>query len=470
MRFNEFRSVEADFLEESKGIFGREAGDKFVHLDGREWELVEVLSFPQPDDNNGQFVDVAARDEAIKAFEEQNKNTIEWVNSPANNLLAFGVAVLDDLDGNHVLWGKYVQRILPTQMRNWKNAEIPQGWALATKSSMKMQAGYDPQNLIKVETVFDSVESIIATVEKNSPDAVRNVFAEALKDLAQGRMNEVRFPGMMDQQPAIRDYFGEIMQPIALMGGNIKGQAEDARQALADGYNWRDCGVRWPMAGNEPLCDSYIVVPTGQEIGISSKGGAGAAASAKNLADAVDAARKKNPDIIAPGGIAEYTAKIVEKIREVDQRNGPIEVGKMLKVELIDDKLNEEISKYIAEGKSDLENISPQAFEVVKRGTAKGLVPDAKGFNAGFALLSAASKYVAKVINENPQFSKGAIALLNMSDIVQIFTDVGKQKDDVIVRGFRAVYPPSFTGKVILEGGKNYYSTRIGGKMSFKIK
>src|SRR6056300_601592 len=118
MRFNEFRSVEADFLEESKGIFGREAGDKFVHLDGREWELVEVLSFPQPDDNNGQFVDVAARDEAIKAFEEQNKNTIEWVNSPANNLLAFGVAVLDDLDGNHVLWGKYVQRILRTQMRN----------------------------------------------------------------------------------------------------------------------------------------------------------------------------------------------------------------------------------------------------------------------------------------------------------------------------------------------------------------
>lgn len=469
MRFSDFKQVETNFLEESKGIFGRETGDKFVHIDGREWSLVEVVSFPQATDNNGQFVDVAARDEAVKAFEEQNSK-IEWVNSPANNLLAFGIAVLDDLDGNHVYWGKYVQRILPTQMRNWKNSEIPTGWALATKSAMKMQSGFDPQNLIKTDTVFDGIDSVIATVERNSPDPVRDVFTNALKDLAQGKMSEVRFPGMYEQNAAIRDYFGEIMQPIALMGGNVGGQAEDARQALADGYNWRDCGVRWPMKGNEPLCDSYIVVPSGQEIGISSKGGAGAAASAKNLADAVDAAKRKKPELVAEGGIASYTAKIVEKVRDVDQRNGPIEVGKMLGVELIDDKLNEEISKYIAEGKSDLENISPQAFEVIKRGTANGLVPDAKGFNAGFALLSAASKYVAKIINANPQFSKGAIALLNMSDVIQIFTEVGKQKDDVVVKNFRAVYPPSFTGTVMLEGGKNYYSTRIGGKMSFKIK
>jgi len=94
---------------------------------------------------------------------------------------------------------------------------------------------------------------------------------------------------------------------------------------------------------------------------------------------------------------------------------------------------------------------------------------ETKGFNAGYALLSAASKTVAKFINADDKFSKGAIALLNQSDIIQLYTKMGKRGDDAVLGQFNAVYPPSFTGKVLLEGGKNYYSSRVGGKMAFAI-
>ena len=36
------------------------------------------------------------------------------------------------------------------------------------------------------------------------------------------------FLGQKEIETAIRDYFGEIMGPVAMMGGAVLGQAEDA--------------------------------------------------------------------------------------------------------------------------------------------------------------------------------------------------------------------------------------------------
>lgn len=464
MRFNEFKQVEAKVLDESKGFFGRNAGDTFTHQDGREYKIVQVVAFP--DAQTQKFETPEARDEAIKSFQAEHENAeIEWVNKPARNMLAFGIAQLDDGDGNHVYWGKYMQQVGFDLMGAWANKQTPPGWALQTKGAQKFASGYDPQNLIKTENRFKGADNIINTVYKNSDDQIKDVFKEALQNLAQGN-GQVRFPEMYEQQAAIRDYFGEIMQPVALMGGVIGGQAEDARKELADGAEWRDCEVMWPMSMNAALCDSFMIAPNGAEIGISSKGGQGAAASSKNLYDAVVKARKNGKDIVEEGGVSEFAASIVTEIANNDQYYGPIAVGKLLGVDGVDDTLYKEIQKYIKEGKADLEGISPQAQKIIEPFNVK---LETKGFNAGYALLSAASKTCAKLVNSDDRFSKGAIALLNQSDIIQVFTNIGKDKNDVVLKDFRAVYPPSFTGVVKLEGGKNYYSSRVGGKMAFKI-
>jgi len=463
MRFYEFKQVTKTPLTESKGFFGRDAGDKFTHHDGREYAIVQVVAFP--DAQAQKFETPEARDQAIKAFQDEHGAEIEWVNQPRNNMLAFGIAQLDDQDGNHVFWGKYMQQVSFDMMGAWANKQTPPGWALQTKGAQKFAAGYDPQHLIGTEKEFQGTDSIINTVYQKSDDQVKDVFKEALQNLAQGS-SDVVFPEMYEQQAAIRDYFGEIMQPVALIGGVIQGQAEDARQELADGAEWRDCKVVWPMAMNAALCDSFMIAPNGAQIGISSKGGQGAAASSKNLNDAVQKAKKNGNDIVAPGGVSEFAASIVEAIANNNQYYGPIAVGKLLNVEGVNDKLYEEIQQYIEQGKTDLENMSSQAQKIMADFNVK---LETKGFNAGYALLSCASKTVAKVINAGNDFSKGAIALLNQSDIIQLYTKMGKKGNDAVLGEFRAVYPPSFTGKVLIEGGKNYYSSRVGGKMAFAI-
>lgn len=462
MRFNEFKFVETKMLEESKGFFGRAAGDKFTHQDGREYSIVQVVAFP--DAQQSQFETPQARDEAIKAFQQEHGGAeIEWINKPRNDMLAFGIAQLDTQDGTHAFWGKYLQRVGHDLMGSWSNKQTPPGWALQTKGAQKFAAGFDPQALIRTEATFDGADQIINTVYKNSDDQVKDVFKEVLQNLSQGR-GEVVFPEMYNQQAAIRDYFGEVMQPVALMGGVIKGQAEEARQILADGAEWRDCKVMWPMSMNAALCDSFMIAPNGQEIGISSKGGQGAAASSKNLYDAVKKAEKDgNTDILES---SKYTADIVRIIAETDQYKGPIEVAKHVGVEGASDELWNEIKGYIDTGKADLEGLSPAAQKIIEPFNVK---LETKGFNAGYALLSAVSKSAAKIVNANPEFSKGCLALLNQSSIIQLYTNIGKKGNDAVLKDFRAVYPPNFQGVVKLEGGKNYYSSRVGGKMAFKI-
>jgi hypothetical protein len=459
MRYSDFKLVETKVLAEAKGVFGRKTGDRFVHGDGREYSIVEVVAYP--DAQTQRFEDADARDAAIRQIEEENNITIEWVNKPASNMLAFGLAILDDADGGHVYWGKYLQFSKHDMLGTWGNNQVPPGWQLATKGAQKLQAGYDPQHLIGTEQEFTGVESVISQVESKAPEGVQDMFVGALKDLAQGNGNIV-FPGMNDQAPAIRDYFGEIMQPVALMGGVIKGQAEQAREVLAEGARWSDCRVMWPMSMNAALCDSFLIAPNGQEIGISSKGGSGAKASAKNLFDAAEKARKEgNTELLENNA---YTVDIVTRFHNLSAKEGPCSVGEYLKIPDINQKLQEEINKYMQNGKSDLEGISKQAQQML---APYRVVVSTQGFNAGYALLSAVAKTVAKEINKNPEFTKGALALLNQSSIIQVYTKMGKKGDDAVLGEFTAVYPPNFKGIIKLDGGKNYYSSRVGGKMAF---
>lgn len=449
-------------LTEAKGLFGRLPGDKFVHTDGREAEFQRIDFYPDPD--QAQFESPEQRDETIKNYETELQTKIEWVNRPTSASLAFAVAVLNNREGGVILWGRYLQKTKHDMLGTWSNKEVPTGWELATKGAKKLQAGYDPQNLIKTENVFMTTAQVIDTVGKNAPTEVAPIFTDVLYGLATGQPR-TKFPGMADQMEALRDYFGEIMQPLALEGGVIKGQAEDARRVLADGADWSSCKMMWPMSMNAALCDSFLIAPNGQEIGISSKGGSGAKASAKNLHDAYLKAEKEgNTELIES---AKYAITVVKVIAEKSAKDGPIELGKLLKIPGVDDQLSAEITNYINTGKRDFEGISQASANLLSGFKVNN---DVRGFNTGYAIMAAVAKTVAKEINKNPEFSKGALALLNQSSIIQVYTSMVKQGEDAVLKDFRAVYPPNFEGQILVDGGKNYYSSRIQGKLAFGFK
>ena len=449
------------FITEAKGLFGRVEGDKFVNANGQEAEFRRIDFYPDPD--QAQFESPEARDETIKKYEEDLKSKITWTNSPNSGALAFAVAVLNDREGGQLLWGRYLKQTKHNMLGTWENKAVPPGWSLATKGAVKLQAGYDPQNLIKTENQFMSTDQVIQTVTQNSPEQVKETFKQNLQKLAQGRA-DIIFPGMAEQMEAVRDYFGEIMQPLALAGGVIKGPAEEARQVLADGANWNNCKMMWPMSMNAALCDSFLIAPNGQEIGISSKGGAGAKASAKNLHDAYLKAEKEgNQDLI---NSSQFTITIVKLIAENTAFVGPFEIGKYLNVAQINDNLRNEVEGYIKSGKTDFEGISEDARTLLSGFKVNNEV---KGFNTGYAVMAAVAKTVAKEINKNPEFTKGALALLNQSSIIQVYTAMNKQGEDAVLKGFKAVYPPNFEGKILVDGGKNYYSSRVQGKLAFSF-
>ena len=446
-------------ITEAKGIFGRNAGDPFVNTDGRKANFQSVEAYPDP--QMERFENQEQLAQSIKEFEDNNKCKIEWVNQPSG-AGAFAVAILDDGDGL-IYWGRYLQKTKANMLGVWDNKSIPQGWSLATSGATKLQAGYDPQHLIKTENEFMSTDQVINTVTSNAPDEVKAVFKANLTKLAQGR-GDIVFTGMADQMEAVRDYFGEIMQPLALAGGLIKGQAEDARKLLAGGATWKNCKMMWPMSMNAALCDSFLIAPNGQEIGISSKGGAGAKASAKNLYDAYKKAEADgNTDLI---NSAKFTIDVVRLIGENTAKQGPFAIAEMLSMNNITQDISQEVDQFVKAGKTDFNDVSQASLDLLANFRVNNEV---KGFNTGYAIMAAVAKTVAKEINKNPEFTPGALALLNQSSIIQVYTKMAKQGDDAVLSDFRAVYPPNFEGQIKVDGGKSYYSSRIQGKLAFSF-
>lgn len=462
MRFSEFKQVIK--IVESKGLFGRIPGDPYVKDDGSKAVFKHIIGLPDMQQGGGQFPSVEERDEAIAEFEKNVNGEIEWTNKPDAGSLAFGVAEVHSADGDKTMyWGRYFRIMKANMMSAWPNASVPQGWKLATKGAAKMDQGLEPQALIKTNNLFKGPDSVIRAVGQNSKPDNKDMLVKALEDSANGQM--AVFPGQREIETAIRDYFGEIMGPVAMMGGAVTGQAEDARQELGGGAEWKDMSIRWPQGMNEPLVDSKFFAPNGTEIGISSKGGVGASASVKNLHDGIVKATGSNkPEDKKLLTEHEYVVDIVSTIQKESSKDGPFALGE--KFGLTTPQLRDEVIQYQKNGKKEMTDVSEEAAKLMQ---GINFNTNVVGFNTGNAITSAVAKTVAQHVNSDKRFSQGALALLNNASIIQLYTKTGVKGDDVSVKGYQAVYPPNFQGTIGLDGGKNYYSSRIGGKFAFKF-
>ena len=444
-------------LVESKGIMGRVLGDRFQ----KENDVLEFQSVNLYPTEEMEFDSPEQRDDFIQQLEQELNSQIEWTNVPNKGSLAFGVAVLTDpaLEDKITYWGRYFRQKTTDMMGKWSNSQVPQGWKLQTAGAMKLDIGIDPQHLIKTDDPFNGVIDVIQAVKTNSAG---NELSESLINALETIHTQEHpvFPGQINNLPALRDYFGEIMGPVALMSEMVGGQADNAKADLLKGLPWSNCTVFWPMAMNAPLVDSYFTAPDGTRVGISSKGGKGAKASVKNIQDAI----LKAPQELK----AQYpiTVNVINIVQSNSAKDGPFRLAELYKI--LPQGLEEEINRYIQEGKQDYAGLSPACTELFNYGTPRQDVP---GFNTGYAMLALLAKKVTRAINTSgPEFGQGCVAFLNQSSIVQLYCKMGKMGDDARVTGWEAVYPPNFQGTVEIDGSKNYYSSRIGGKFAFGFK
>ena len=439
-------------VTESKGLFGRKVGDTFTDDNGAKASFQKIMMYP---DGEKTFADIKACDDAKKQIENETGIKILWVNAHGAHNLAFAVAQFTMDNGETMLWGRHYRTVPSNVISSWSNKEAPGTWTLQTKSATKMRTGLTPQDLIGTDKKFSGIEEIMSRVTVRMSD---ETILDGFSQLIAGTL-----PVFRDQAhnlEAIRDYLGEIMQPIALIQGMVKGDADKAREECL-GLGWDQCGVVWPQAKNTNLIDSVFVAPQGNTLGISSKGNKGANASSGNIWSAIEKARRSGKTQLVE--TYNNVVEIIEVINSNSAMEGPIKLA--IRFGMCDDALATEIRRLVTVDQNDVSKLSPAAQKLFNE---YGSRPDVSGYRMGFVLLANLAKKVSAHVNQVPEFGEGCLAFLNQASILQVYTTAKVVKNDVHITGFKSIYPAEFDGTVYLDAGKNYFSSRIAGKISFK--
>lgn len=460
--------LDSVLLEKARGLLYRDKGDQFFQ--GSKDNPTSELTFDKVDYFPGQPGSYSSYDEMAAAGQElhQQYGNIIWSNRPTQASKAFAILTFDGPQpGQKTYFGRFFNDIKADMSGLWKNNELPGGWQLNKAVSLK-GAYYrlKPVDLFPPNSTFDTPESCVdafAANPKNNPAVPKLV--PGMQQLVAGTLPT--FDNVGDMVTAIRDDLGETIGPIALVQGMITSSGAEAarKDILGPKGSYAGSAINFPATKNNGLVDSYLLHPSGQEIGISSKGEKGASASAKNIADGVSVAREKGMD-----KLLKTYAPQVETITEVGRLSSldfPLVYGQ--RMGLITDAQADLVRTLVKQGAKDLKAVPMSATDrrALEAIMAKYSPKPNPRYNVGYHIVASLARDVSTEINKDPKFGEACLKFLNISPIIQLHL-LGKQSaDSYSVTGFSSKYPPDFRGTVGLDATKVYSATGIIGRISF---
>lgn len=455
MRAREFLS-EAILLEKARGLLYRDPGDKFVNPQGQEIAFQQVAYVPsQP----GAYQTKEELDDAVKQL-KQNYPGVVFVNTQDNSMRAMAVIEFKDTKTQSPLYfARFFKQINNDMTGQWKNDGIPGNWQLQKASSLKSSYKMKPADIFPPGAEFSSPQALIKELS-NSPNG--QALAADASVILQKKLPV--FAGLADKETAIRDDFGEVLAPVALVMGLIKTPgSEEAKRVLNDNKDWAGT-IRFGKGKTDGLTDSYLDLPSGITLGISSKGKSGATASIKNIYDGIKVIEKQkdqtliaeNPEVIS----------ILKIVAEASSLEGPFAIAKALKIQDVVD-LQPTIKELIAKNPQNFQAY-PQ-FESVLVAYANRKKADTTNprYNVGYRILSVIAEDMAAQVNKIKGFGETCIKLVNAAPLIQIYAKTARKGDDVAITGFDALYPPNFNGTITLDASKVYYATGTNGRYTF---
>ena len=451
-------------MEKSRGLLYRAAGDSFFQgsKDNPTAEIVfnSAEYFPGMPGAYSTYDEMA---EVVQDINNQYPNII-WSNKPTKANKAFALLTFDGPAPNQkTYFGRFFNEIKPDMAGFWKNNQLPGGWQLNKAVSLK-GAYYKlkPADLFPANSTFATPADCVAAIGTRpgtTPDQLANIdkIRPGMDQLLSGKLPV--FENVGDMVTAVRDDLGETIGPIALIQGmNMGAGAEAARKDILGANGTYDgSAINFPADKNNGLVDSYLLHPSGVEIGISSKGEKGASASAKNISDGVQAARDKGMNKL----IKTYQpqVEIIDEIGKLSSVDFPIVFG--IRQGLINEATGAEIKKMI---KNNSGTKNPAILDLMSDINAK---TDNPRYNQGYHALAALARRVAKNVNADPKFGEACLKFLNSSPIIQLHLNGSEKGDSYTVTGFTSKYPPDFRGTVGLDATKVYSATGIIGRVSF---
>lgn len=445
-------------LNESTGLANRKTGDVFRDSNGNEIIFNNIRFFPE----QGGKLEPTELDMVITQVSDELSSEIQWLNTRSARSGGFAVASFNSPEGE-LFFGRYLESIKPDFTGNYVPNQIGD-FKFAGKAAAKIQSGLTPQDLL-TDRIDLTVEDILEQLA--SKLGTDNTLYKVAYNLAMGEPLPMTFDAPSDASfTGFRDYFCEILQPIALQRGQYTGNAGEAAEIFLGG-TFEGTLISFDDSKTAGLSDSVMTNDEGKSIKISTKGGKGATASTGNLINSVNELQE-----------SENGRKLIEKyqdtidtLREIQKRGqagAPLYLG--VKYDIIDEDDARTIMNMKNDAPinlSDIDNLglSPKLTKLAKdRGTN-----NPEKVNLYYHLIAAVAHLAAEEVNENTDFSKAAADILNNGALVQVYTKAKESKGQWTLSEFDTVYPGDSIKGVYLSAGKTYYSTGIKGNYTFKI-
>lgn len=448
-------------LTESTGLAGRKPGDVFRNQQGEEIVFNNIKFFPE----GGGKYDPEQLETALTDIDTKTGG-VKWQNMKSGRTGGFAIASFSK-GKQEFFVGRYLEQVKPDPTDNYI-PNVVDNYQFAGKAAAKAQAGLSPQDLL-TDKFDQTIPSIMNQLAK-SLGTDHPLYAVAHK-IAMGEQLPITFNAPKDMSfSAFRDYFGEILQPIALQKGQFSGNAGEAAELFLGG-TFNNTLISWDDSKTAGLSDSTLKTRDGRTVNLSSKGGKGATASAGNLINVVDKLTNVENIPDATKQLVERNSDIIDTLRNIQEKGqsgAPLYLGMKYKI----------INKADAEKIVSLKNTPPVNLKSIDSlGLSENLKKLAKErgtdnpdkVNLYYHLIAAVAHKAAAQVNEKTNFSKGAAEILNNGALVQVYTKAKEGKDTWTLEDFQTVYPGESIKGVYLSASKTYYSTGIKGNFTFKI-
>ena len=446
-------------MVEGVGLANRKPGEKFKNSVG-DIVTFQGLEFYPP---SGRFPPGEEMADAIANLKKKGMN-IHWTNQAAANSGSFAIASFTGEDGAPYYLGRFYKEISPNRVQNnFPHDAIPGGFKFQSKAGQKENSGLKPSEWLtqyQNNTPQTILDQCIAKFGKDSPEAT------ALEIFINSDIPTKVPKGTMDPN-AFRDYFAEVLQPIALvMGKNVSGNAAEAAEIFFGADSYADATISFNTNTIGGLYDSLLVNPDGKQIKLSSKGKDGASASVTNLQKSV----KELENVPAGQKLLEkYRAEI--EILDIIEKNGHFGAPLKLAVQynMITPEEATQVLKLKDKGPTDTIIGSGLLSERLEKMYQGRRAKDVSRVIPIEHMISAIAYPVADYVNKNTNFGQAAADILNNAALVQMYTDTAVAGDTITITKLTAVYPSKTVTGVLLDASKVYFSTGGKGNYTFTI-
>ena len=449
-----------DNIAEGVGLANRKPGETFKNKVGDVVTFQGIEFYPE----SGKFPPDDTMSNTIANLKSQGIN-IHWVNQAAANSGGFMIATFTGEDGRPYYLGKFIKEISPNRAQNnFAHNNIPGEFTFQGNLGQKENSGLKPSEWLtqyQNNTPDTILQQVVTKFGENSDEAnALRIFinSDIPCEIPRGNMNAEAF----------RDYFAEVLQPIALvMGKKVDGNANEAAALFFGGGGYSDCTISFNSNTIGGLYDSLLVNPDGRQIKLSSKGKDGASASVANLEKAVRELES------VPAGqqlLTKYADEIdiLNTIKREGHFGAPLALAQQFN--LINASEAAQVMALKNFGPNDViigaKLLSPRLEKMYQ---SRSNVRDRSRIIPIEHMISAIAYPVANIINSKTKFGEAASTILNNAALVQMYTYTTATADKIRITKLEARYPSEAVTDVLLDANKVYFSTGGKGNYTFTI-